>query len=264
MAPRAAQEATSVADRDRLIDGILDLLVELPDADAVPLLELAAAATAQVGPARRALLLEEAIEVAGFFGREQLARGFAEELGKVLGELNPTEAVELAAELSSCLRSLRRVGLGDRGVELLTKYRGMLPVDSVEAEEARIYIAAGLAYFGDESAVQTLSAAAKLLDGPELAAAERLRLIRALAVAWSHTSRERAIAGLRSLATLLPGITDSYNTNSHFCLSVVAFIDALVLGFATGDLVMGDVARRFLDEDEYLVRRRIHRDLEEM
>jgi hypothetical protein len=38
-------------------------------------------------------------------------------------------------------------------------------------------------------------------------------------------------------------------------------MDGLVLGLVTGDLAMGELGRRFLDQDEYLIRRRIHREL---
>jgi hypothetical protein len=40
-------------------------------------------------------------------------------------------------------------------------------------------------------------------------------------------------------------------------------MEGLILGYASEDLALGDVGRRWLDEDEYLVRRRIERDLGE-
>ena len=64
-----------------------------------------------------------------------------------------------------------------------------------------------------------------------------------------------------ALTDQLPLVTDSFNTNSHYCLSVVHFVESLVRGHAADDLVLGELGRRWLDEDEYLVRRRIHRDL---
>ena len=59
-------------------------------------------------------------------------------------------------------------------------------------------------------------------------------------------------------------MTDKYNTNSHYCLSVIQFMEALILSLASEDLALGEVGRRWLEEDEYLVRRRVHtRDLGE-
>lgn len=261
----ATHASTNDDERARLLDGVFDLLLELPDASALALLERAVTGCAAVEPERRVFLLEEALEVAGFFGKEERARAIADQIGELLLELGPEQGIAVAADLSACLRSLRRVGLKGRGVELLQRLRALSRGDGLDAIEARVHVAAGLSYFGDVGAAENeLAATTNLLEDPAMPGADRLRLIRALAVAWSQTPRERAIAGLRQLSGLLPSITDSFNTNSHFCLSVVSFIDAIALGLATRDLALGEVARRFLDEDEYLVRRRIHRDLEEM
>jgi hypothetical protein len=39
-------------------------------------------------------------------------------------------------------------------------------------------------------------------------------------------------------------------------------MEGLVLGITSEDLALGEIGKRWLDEDEYLVRRRVHRDLE--
>jgi len=38
-------------------------------------------------------------------------------------------------------------------------------------------------------------------------------------------------------------------------------MESLILGYAAEDLALGDLGRQWLDDDEYLVRRRVHRDL---
>ena len=90
---------------------------------------------------------------------------------------------------------------------------------------------------------------------------QRLRLTRAAARALGHAPTEIALPGLLKLSAQLPWLTDNFNTNSHFCLSLVEFADALVLGHVGDDLTLNEVTRRFLEEDEYLVRRRVHRDV---
>jgi hypothetical protein len=92
---------------------------------------------------------------------------------------------------------------------------------------------------------------------------DRLRVTRAYAQALGHAPLEYAVGALGALAGGLSGVTDSFNTNSHFCLSVVHFMESLVLGYASDDLALGEQGRRWLDEDEHLVRRRVHRDLGE-
>ena len=56
----------------------------------------------------------------------------------------------------------------------------------------------------------------------------------------------------------LPNTMTSNNYYSVFHLSVT---EAIVLTLATDDFALGPTARRWLDDDEYLVRRRIHRDV---
>jgi hypothetical protein len=80
-------------------------------------------------------------------------------------------------------------------------------------------------------------------------------------MALSHASTEVALPGLLRLAQQLPWITDSLSTNSHFCSSLVDFADSLVIGHVGDDLTLNETTRRILDEDEYLVRRRVHRDI---
>jgi len=258
----ATRADTFIDDRARLVDGLMDFFPMLPEADAIPFLQRVAATLPSIPAARRALLLEEALMLAGYFGRDDMIRELAGALDGILDELIPSDAVQLAAQFGSCLHSLRRVGLASRATEVIERLTGMAAGESAQALEARIHLASGLSYLGGfERAEPTLRGAQSALATLKLAPSERLRILRALAMAWSQAPRERAIAGLVELSRELPSITDSYNTNSHFCLSVVAFMDTMVLSLAQSELAMGELGRRWLDEDEYLVRRRIHRDL---
>jgi len=101
----------------------------------------------------------------------------------------------------------------------------------------------------------------RALRDKSLLLVDRLELTRAMASTVSHLPQAQAIGELQQLALQLPQITDSFNTNSHFCLSVIQFMESLILGHASEQLALGQLGRRWLDEDEYLVRRRIHRDL---
>ena len=134
---------------------------------------------------------------------------------------------------------------------------------SKKSHKAKLGLAGGLAYLGRlDRARPLLEAARKAVRDPATPMAERLKVARSLARAWSHAPEEHAIAGLADLAEELQKVTDSLSTNSHFCLSVVSFMEGLVLGITSEDLALGEIGKRWLDEDEYLVRRRVHRDLE--
>jgi len=50
----------------------------------------------------------------------------------------------------------------------------------------------------------------------------------------------------------------------YYALFHLNIAEAVVQALVTEDLALGPVARRWLDDDEYLIRRRVHRDLHEM
>ncbi|NVB43741.1 hypothetical protein G6O69_38435 [Pseudenhygromyxa sp. WMMC2535] len=49
--------------------------------------------------------------------------------------------------------------------------------------------------------------------------------------------------------------------NSHYCLAVIQLMESVVLSLASEDLTLSEWARRWVEEDEHLLHRRIHRDL---
>jgi hypothetical protein len=42
---------------------------------------------------------------------------------------------------------------------------------------------------------------------------------------------------------------------------VLHFVESLVLGITSDDLALGEAGRRFVEDDEHLIRRRLFRDL---
>ena len=80
-------------------------------------------------------------------------------------------------------------------------------------------------------------------------------------LAYAQAPLQNALGGLADLTSQLRDITDSYGTNSHYCLSVLNFVESLVLGITSDDLALGEAGRRFVEDDEHLIRRRLHRDL---
>jgi hypothetical protein len=242
-------------DRQTLL-GAIDLIGELPVAEIGGRLR---AAVDRIAGTELAVLTR-ALEVAGLAGRNALCGELLESIEGGLGALDADAAAEVAGELVRSLRPMRRAGLVDGGLAMFAALAAR-----VGDWRGRGHVAAGLAFLGDTARAAEIRAADLAeLDSAALQPAERLGRIRALATACAAAPRDQAIAELEQLQRQLPRITDSYNTNSHFCLSVVSFIDAMVLGLASRDLMIGELGRRFRDTDEHLVRRRIHRDMETM
>jgi cellulose synthase operon protein C len=261
----AMNPATPPDQRARLFDGLMDLFPMLPDSQAVPALRRILAAVGDIAPAPRALLLEEALMLAGYFGRDALAGEIARSIAALVAELSSSEAESLAPEFGACLRSLRRVGLRDQAAALIDALSAKVTGEGVPAALARLHLAAGLAHLGHfEQAAPILARARDILASAEgKIVDQRLRLVQALAQALAECPQDRAVEGLSALSEELARITDHYNTNTHFCLSVIVFMEALVLGYAKSELALGELGRRWLEEDEHLVRRRIHRELGE-
>jgi hypothetical protein len=247
----------------RLIDGLLDFLPQLPEAHALPLLQRFLTMGETMAPRQRAVVLEDALKIAGHFGRTALVKQLVGQLGNVIKEVGADGVAEIGQMLVAGVRSLRRVGLRDEAGELLARASTVLKGEDSKTLQARLGLASGFTYLGAMNQAQPIIDEVQVRLGREsgLIIPDRLRLTRAVAQALSHASTELALPGLLRIAGQLPWVTDSYNTNSHFCLSLVDFADALMLGHVGDDLTLNETTRRFLDEDEYLVRRRVHRDV---
>ncbi|MFT3710544.1 MAG: hypothetical protein QM817_23210 [Archangium sp.] len=266
-------EQLPVEERVRLIDGLLDFLTQLPESSALPLLQKFLAAGEKLGGRHRTVVLEDALKIAGHFGRTALVKQLVLQLGNAIREIGSEGVGELGGLLVSGVRSLRRVGLREEAGELLSRASSVLKGEDVATLQARLGLASGFMYLGAFQQAQPIvdEATARLSRESGLVIAERMKLSRAAAQALSHASTELALPGLLRLSQQLPWITDSFNTNGgvgtdgkqryHFCLSMVDFADSLVLGHVGDDLTLNETTRRFLDEDEYLVRRRVHRDV---
>ena len=170
------------------------------------------------------------------------------------------------------LRALRRIGLRAEIAELLAEAEHAAA--GPEALRARLAIAAGLAYLGDaaralpifdqaraqlDASFAAISTLAKDAPRPLLPAA--LELTRSLALAYAQAPLGNALGGIAELSGHLREVTDNLGTNSHYCVSVLHFVESLVLGITSDDLALGEAGRRFVEDDEHLIRRRVHRDL---
>ena len=152
------------------------------------------------------------------FGRTELAPPLLRAL--------PVPA-ELAPVLSPILRALRRLGLQSEIADLLARFETMPHVATLELE---LTVAGARAALDAERASPTFELAVKRLGAAEmLTPTARLALVRTFAAATTHAPVAFGLAQLRLLRPLYGQITDSYGTNSHYCLSALHFVESLVL-----------------------------------
>jgi cellulose synthase operon protein C len=55
-------------------------------------------------------------------------------------------------------------------------------------------------------------------------------------------------------------LPNSFTTSTHYSRLHLNIVEDVVLAVVSEDFTRGTALRRWLDDDEYLVRRRIHRD----
>ena len=257
----ACAEGTKPEDRATLLDGAMDFFFSLPVSQATTLLERLVVTLDPIEPFYRALLVEEALVLAAHFGHESLTDALAEQFATLIGELGPEQAPAIASVLEGALRTLRRVGLRERAAHLLEAVAAISEGGAPELVIARVHVAGGLIYLDEAArAAPMMSGARRALD-EDMPMKERLELMRAVAGAAALLPAEARIEELTWLSKALPTITDSFSTNSHFCLSLLHFLESLVTGLVPPDRGRDGPAAAYLDEDEHLVRRRIHRDL---
>jgi hypothetical protein len=145
---------------------------------------------------------------------------------------------------------------------LLTKLEERVSGDNGLASViANVHIAAAFASIGQSGRVHAAFVSALALLPKLNAPADHQALLREISVALSRSSPGQAIAGAQTLMQQLANTTDSMSTNSHYCLAVIHLMEAVVTALASEDLVLSEWARRWVEEDEHLLHRRIHRDL---
>jgi hypothetical protein len=249
--------------RARSLGELFEYLEALPEPLAVPHLRAALGFVAQVPLDARPRLLRNALLLAGYYDRPDLIDRTLAAIQASDAELTEQRPSDYAELLTRCAPILRRSNHETELGALLTKLeQRVADDDGLSGVTARLHLAAGFAALGQPGRVQGAFAAAhaKL---PELASVPTnyQTLLREIAGALSRSTPGQAIAGARALLERLAGTTDSMSTNTHFCLAVIQLMEAVVLSLASEDLALSDWARHWVEEDEHLLHRRIHRDL---
>jgi hypothetical protein len=247
-----------------------------------PVVDALSAAAEPAALLERAAVLERGLFLAAHYDQDARVQEFTAQFHRLL-EL--PRARNLPATLESlagqCLRSLRKLGLRDQ-VDRLLQYMADQVLEGRSLEQFReasqlnwpivlralLGIAEGWLYFGrTEHALPWLDEARRLLFDweqlyePTAQTRDKSRLACAYATALGQAPTRLALERFEEFFHRLGTIRDTFTTHTHYSLSQLEVVEAVVLAIISGDFAAGPAARRWLDEDEFLVRRRIHRDL---
>jgi hypothetical protein len=223
----------------------------------------------------QAAFLEKALFVAGHFGRVESVHPLVNRFQRMIQGQKGSQAVQAMNDLmAQCFRGLRKLGMRDeielilrQMAELVLEGQEVKAIDFKKAEKvpglrALLKVAEGFYYFGrDSQAEPILQAARGVLLENVLPMREQTQLAVAYTTAVGQAPVEVAQKRLEEIFRQLEGIKDTYTTSTHFSVSQLDVVESVVLAVVSDDFTMGTQARRWLDDDEYLVRRRIHRDL---
>lgn len=230
----------------------------------------------------RAKFLEKALFTAAHFGCTEYVRPLVAGFHDMLRTQRGSQGIEsIGALAEQSFRSLRKLGLHDDIEKLLGEMaEGILQGKSVDALVrsfdsrndalaplcALLHVAGAWYFFGrDRLAEPVVQAARALLFGSKLTQATQRR---DLACTYARTVGQApptvTLVRLEEIFTLLKNYRDTFTTSSHFSVVQMDLVEAVVLAVVNDDFTQGAQVRRWLDEDEYLVRQRIHSDVRQL
>jgi hypothetical protein len=290
--------------RVRLLTAALELSPRLGEQFAAGLIgEVLPAWSATDDVVERALLLEKALQVAAHFDERDAVQAFVERFEQSLTEIVavylqlPTSHPDTKGKLltieslfQQSLRGLRKLGLRDEIGRIFTRLVGLVQqatpaaaerqrTPKVRAKEALrsskllLSVAGSWYYFGQSELAQpVVDEVRRLLAQEELVPVDQSSLACAYLSAVGQAPLETALRLVRGLfaidaasgsAAIAP-IPDTFTTSTHFALAQLDLIETTVLTLVSDDLALSPETRRWLEEDEFLVRRRIHQDVREL
>jgi hypothetical protein len=252
-------------------------------AQVTPALDAAAASDDRVVAENRAVLLERALLFAAHYDLPDLVRSFADRLGEALRR--PVALDAIGSLVGQTLRSLRKLGLKEQTERLLGQIAdAALGGRSLEQTRAalagrdwqhvlRLVLPVAGAWFDFDrpaDARPILDAARAWLlkpdkkpNDPDRPPAQYVTLVNAYIAAAGHAPLDEAIGRIEELfgPGRLDRLPNTMTSNHYYSLLHLSVAETVVLTLATEEFAVGPAARRWLDDDEYLVRRRIHRDM---
>ncbi len=130
-------------------------------------------------------------------------------------------------------------------------------------------VAAGWYYLGrHDRAAAVADEVRQLLHAGHLPAEQAKDLACAYAHAVSQAPRGEAMIRIAELfaknddgVRKIPGVEDNLTPSSHFSIYQLDLVETSILALVGGEMSLSPEANRWLDEDEYSVRRRIHQDV---
>jgi hypothetical protein len=235
-------------------------------------------------PLERARLLEKGLFLAAHYDQPAHVQAFVACFHQLLAAQRPDTLHRFEPVLDQCFRGLRKLGLRDeigklldRLVEAILQAQKVTDVQLIKLQNIPagmatenwnntlillLQTAGGWFYMGQEDrARHILDEVREVLFKGDLIESHQTTLACAYVRTLGQAPTELAIGRLEQLFRRMDRIRDMYTTNTHYSLARLCLVEAVVLALVSDDFTLDPASRRWLEDDEFLVRRRIHRDV---
>lgn len=278
VAPRVGEAFTL-----QLLQQVPDVLNALPSTPATQDLTRGAAKDAE--KTNRALidektrLLQRALMLAANYDRaEQVQSLFQTFLRLLHGEHGRSLHQVVALVVGECIRSLRKLGLRDEVSTLLnvlgSRLLGGKSIAEVKADSANwpeslralLLLSSGWLNHGQvERALPILDEARAYLFGANgtqsnISVLEHWNVACTYVTVLGQAPIQLALQRIVEVLHKIPAYPNGRTSAPFYAELHVKLVESVVLAVVSEDFALGPSARRWLDEDEYLIRRRIHAD----
>ncbi|MBM3982889.1 MAG: hypothetical protein FJ304_21985 [Planctomycetes bacterium] len=235
-------------------------------------------------PEKQGELLQRAMTLAGHFNRDDIVKKLVDDF-TALVHSKPEETrfklINVAA--AQCIRSLKKLGLTNEIDRFLTKLHSEVLRGASTAElrkkhaakpeswaavlQTLLNLAGGWLHFGltDRAAPIIDEARNELLNASGLAFQPQhyTALARAYVLALGQGPPESGLARMIELFRKMDPrkVTNTFTTAQYYSRLHLTLVEDVIRAIVSDDSALGSSGRKWLDDDEYLVRRRIHADM---
>jgi len=235
-------------------------------------------------PEKQGKLLERGLMLAANYDRREIVQQLVDQFVTHVREIKSDEQryklVNVVA--GRCLKSLRKLGLRDEIDRLLQRLQEVILAGRTpqslrqqysatpelwgKALQSLLNLAGGWMTYGlTEAAAPILELARAELTGQgfTLAPKDFTPLAQAYVSALGQGPADTGLVRIVELfGKMDPArVANSFTTSRFYSRFHLNLVEEVVLAVVNDDFALGPAGRRWLDEDEYLVRRRIHADL---
>lgn len=287
-------------ERTRWLPSVLQVAPRVEEGFACEVLELVDPAIRKSEDAiEKALVLQQALFVSAHYGRIDFVQSFMksliESLSGIVGDYlslpfvneNVDKIHTIESLFTQSFRGLRKLGMREeigklyglvadlveehepKGKTKRRRKNSGTEGDSARPQRLLLCVAGGWFYFGQHERARAVADRVRnILFKGDLPNIEQKNLTCAYLHCVAQAPVDEAIKRVQELFTVskrgerkLPRIGDNMTTSTHFSISQLDVVESAVLSLVSDDFSLNSEARRWLDEDEFLVRTRIHRDV---